>query len=220
MIQDTYNVKRVHKVSIFVIVFIVVLLSVQALLTEGIGLFMRIAVPGVVVIIISLINYIMPYNDNIKGLLFGLIPGAVVIALFYIDGFAINKHYIIFTTVALIALYFQKRLIIIYAFTLNVMLTAVYFLKPKCITGPGETGIDDFISIMVILNAISILLYFLSKWGRKLVDEAIIKEAETKILLEKLQTTFNKVEEGTGILEDNIIHLNSNINTIGNSSKK
>lgn len=65
MIQDMYNVKRVHKISIFMIIFIVALLSVQALLTEGVSLFLRIAISAVVVIIISLINYVMPYSSKI-----------------------------------------------------------------------------------------------------------------------------------------------------------
>ena len=179
---------------------------------------MRIAIPRVAVIIISLINYVMPYNDNIKGILFGIIPGTVITSLFYVDGYAINKHYLIFTSIAMVALYFQKRFIIIYTFTLNVLMTAVYCLNPKSVTGPSETGIDDFISIIVILDSVSILLYFLSKWVRKLLDESIEREAETKNLLEKLQTTFTKIEESAGLLESNMTSLNNNINTIGESS--
>lgn len=98
--QDSYNVQRVHRVNIAVTVFIVLLLTVQAMFTGGIEKGISIGLQGFTVIVLSVINYFLPINKYTKDLLFAAIPAVVMIALMYLGNYSLNKHYIILTTVS------------------------------------------------------------------------------------------------------------------------
>ena len=81
------------------------------------------ALQCLVVFVLIMINYFLPYNKYVKGLLFALIPGLVMMALFFLDGYELNKHYIIMTSLVMAALYFKKGLLIIYTSVIDVLLS-------------------------------------------------------------------------------------------------
>lgn len=112
--------------------------------------------------------------------------------IFYIDGFSLDGHYILFCSVALSALYFKKNILIIIASTIDVLFIVVFLLSPSSIMG-SDNNLQSFISTMVVLNGTITLLYFLTKWGRELIDESYQKQLEAEELLVKLQTTFSNV---------------------------
>lgn len=213
------NYKRVHKVCVLVTILIVLLLSIQAFFTSGTSQFFKIAIPGSAIIMITILNYFLPINDLVKGFLFGLIPGAVVIALFLFTHYALNKHYILIATVALVALYFKKEILIIYGIVLDVLLILAYVIKPENISGPGEVRLSDFVSILVILNGIIVLLYLLCKWGRNIIDDAYQNKVNAENILNELQNTFQDVENNTNTLDQSLSQLNSNISNLQESSQ-
>lgn len=217
MLKDAYNVKRVHKVSVITIVSIIFLSCLQALL-GGLGVFLQFITPATIILLITLVNYFLPIKDYVKGCIFALVPAVVIIAFFYLDGFSLDGHYILFCSVALTALYFKKEILIITAATIDVLFIAVFILSPGDIMG-SDNNMQSFLSTMVVLNGAITLLFFLTKWGRELIDESYQKQLEAEKLLEELQTTFSNVERSSGILEDNIIKLNTNIQTIKEESQ-
>ncbi len=216
--QDTYNTQRVHKVNVIVTVLVVVLMTVQSMITQGLNHGMKVGIEGSLVIILTIVNFFLPVNKYIKGLLFGLIPGIVISVLFCIDNYALNKHYILVTSVAMITLYFKKEIIMVYGIILDIMLVAVFLIKPENLVGPGG-GTGEFVSSLVVLNGTVVLLYFLSKWGRDLINETYQRELQAKELLEKLKATFVKVDGSTNVLEEKIARFNTNIDTISEGSR-
>lgn len=102
---DTYNTKRVHKVNFILLFAITFLLVIPIVLARGVGDSIGIIIAGLVVIIISTGNYFLPIPAYVKGFIFALIPNLVVMLLFVIDGFALNKHYLIFLTIAMIVVF-------------------------------------------------------------------------------------------------------------------
>lgn len=218
MQDDTYNIQRVHKVSIIVTVFIAVFMVINAIATRGIDFGITVAIRTSMSVVLGIITYYLPMNNYIKGLIFGVVPSASMAVLLYTNGFSLYRHYIILVTVALMALYFKMGITIAHAVIVNILLIAVYIVKPLNVTGP-DTGTADFIFILINLNATVTLLYFLSKWGRALIIESYQREVRTGELLEKLQNTFTKVEYSTGNIDNSISHLNININTISESSQ-
>ncbi len=216
--QDTYNTHRVHKVNVIVTVLVVVLMTVQSMITQGMNHGMKVGIEGSLVIILTIVNFFLPVNKYIKGLLFGLIPGIVISVLFCIDNYALNKHYILVTSVAMITLYFKKEIIMAYGIILDIMLVAVFLIKPENLVGPGG-GTGEFVSSLVVLNGTVVLLYFLSKWGRDLINETYQRELQAKELLEKLKATFVKVDDSTNVLEEKIARFNTNIDTISEGSR-
>ncbi len=218
MQKDTYNIKRVHKVSLLITFAVCSLLGIQAFASGGLNRFMEFVIPACTIILLSLANYFIPTKDNVKGYLFCLIPLAVSIALFYLNEFSLHKHYIVYSTIALCTLYFKKEYILIHGVLLNVSIVSVYILRADHILG-SDTSLIAFLPIIVILNIVMAILYFSTKWGRELINESYQRELHTQELLSKLQETFNNVESSTDILENSISKLNININTIKEESQ-
>ncbi len=216
--QDTYNVKRVHKVSLITTCLIVFAMVIDATIAGGIHAGLTLAMRASACIILGIINYYLRTNDYIKGLFFGAVPGVSMCLLLYLYGFQLSRHYIILCTVGLMALYFKKEITIAHGVILNVSLLVVFLARPDSISGPG-TDVEDFLFLIIILDATIVLLYFLSKWGRALVNEGFQKEVHTGELLNKLQDTFTKVESGTLTIDNSISELNSNVSFITESSK-
>lgn len=215
---DTYNTKRVHKVNFILLFAITFLLVIPIVLARGVGDSIGIIIAGLVVIIISTGNYFLPIPAYVKGFIFALIPNLVVMLLFVIDGFALNKHYLIFLTIAMIALYFKKELILIFGIVLNILLFALYFLEPTNLLSIDD-NLKGFITVIALVDGILIALYLLTKWGRDLVEESSKKELEAKELLDKLQDTFHTIEDGANKLDSTIGQFNKDISTIVESSE-
>ncbi len=216
--QDTYNTQRVNRVSVLVTVFIVLLMTVQAAITGGMAAGIRILAQGAGIAILSGILYFIPMQRYVKGLLFGLIPALTISALIVIDKYALNKHYLFIISVTLVALYFKKEILIIFGAILDILLIGVYLIRPENLMGVGGS-VTAFVSVLIIFNGIIVLLVLLTSWGRKLVDEAYEKEVHANRLLEQLKSTFDKIEEGADILNQNIRLFDTNIHEMGESSK-
>lgn len=216
--MDTYNVQRVHKANLIITLAVVFSMVIDATVSGGISEGIALAMRGSAVIVIGIINYFLKINDYVKGMIFALVPGVSMFVILYLNEFQINRHYIIMCTIAMSALYFKKNLIIIHSISINVMMIIVYILKPNSITGTGA-NLEHFIFLLIITNAIVALLYFLSKWGRELVDEGIKKGIHTQELLDQLENTFGKVENSTITVDNSLSELNSNVEYITESSK-
>jgi methyl-accepting chemotaxis protein len=216
--QDSYNTKRVDKVNLISTVVIVILIVGQILITKGISNSISIIIAGVVIILISSINYFLPINRYVKGLLFALFPALVIIALFQAQGFALNKHYILVMSLAMVSLYFKKELIAVYGVIMNITLIVSYFISPEKLLGV-DGNIKGFVTVMTLFDASLLLLFFLTKWGRELIDASAVKENEATGLLKTLENTFINIKEGTSTLDTNVNKFSSNIGSITNASE-
>lgn len=213
---DTYDTKRVHKVSVMVTVLIVLLMAVQAALTAGIAAGVKIFTQGSVILVVAIALYFIRMPEYTKGLLFGLVPGAVILALSMIDGFAVNKHYILFISVAVVSMYFKKELLMIYSGIMNVLIIIAYIYSPEGFLGQ-KNQIDQFIAVLIVFDGVLALLYLLTSWGRELVNNSQEKEAKANQLFEQLDKAFKKIEDSTVILNQGIIVFNKNINELSES---
>lgn len=216
--HDTYNTKRVHKVNLGVLIAVVFLLVVPVVLARGFQDSVGIVIAGAIVLVISVVNYLLPLPTYLKGFIFAFIPNVVVMLLFYLDGFALNKHYLIFLTIAMITLYFKKELILVFGIAVNVFLIGSYLLDPAELMSV-DNNLKGFITILAITDGILVALYFLTKWGRDLVEASYQKETEAKNLLTQLEVTFQSIEKSAAQLDVTVTDFNSNISTIQESSK-
>lgn len=218
MQQDTYNTKRVHKVNLYILIAIAFLLVVPVVMARGVEDSVGIIIAGLGVIILTIINYFLPIPTYVKGFIFGLLPNLVVVALMISDGYALNKHYLIFLTIGMIAMYFRKELILLFGGVVNISIIALYFISPEGLLGV-DNNLKGFITVIAIVNGILVALYLLTKWGRDLVDESTKKEIEANQLLEKLNTTFGTIERSANTLDQTIGQFNKDIATIYASSE-
>ncbi|MCU9614826.1 methyl-accepting chemotaxis protein [Caldibacillus lycopersici] len=214
--QDTYNTKRVHKVNLALLIAVVFLIIIPIIMERGLMDALSDVIAGLLVIVLSIVNYFLPIPTYGKGFIFAILPNVVVMALFYLDGYALNKHYLLFLTIAMIALYFKKELILIFAVILNVALITTYILNPGELLGI-DNSFKGFITVVIVVDCVLAALYFLTKWGRDLIRDSYEKEIESKNLLVKLQETLDSIEKGTVTLDTNITNFNKNISTFYHS---
>jgi methyl-accepting chemotaxis protein len=216
--QETYNTQRVHKVNFFLLIAVVFLLVIPVVMARGFSDSIGIVIAGVAVLIISTINYFLPIPTYVKGFIFAFIPALVVFALFALDGFALNKHYLLFLTIAMITMYFKKELILIFGIAINIGLFAMFFLNPVELLSV-DNNLKGFVTVIAIIDGILVALYLLTKWGRDLVEESAKKELEAQELLHRLQATFDSIENGANTLDIAVRQFNENITTIHDSSQ-
>lgn len=215
--KDTYNYRRVDLVNLIITIALVILLCIQNVITDGIAGSMDSLLSGAFVLVISSINYLVPIKQNIKALVFSILPALVITALMYTEKFEVNNHYILILTIAMVALYFKKELIIIHGIFLNAALDLVYVLNHKGVMGM-DTGTGSYIKTLFLINAILVLLFFLAKWGNEVVGKANEKEAETRNLLKTLETTFQAMETGAKSLDNNVSTVNTQLDGISEAS--
>ncbi|WP_265444354.1 methyl-accepting chemotaxis protein [Acetivibrio straminisolvens] len=218
MQHDTYNVQRVHKVSLAITSLIIGCMVINEIITGGLKLGLLTFLRASPCIILGVINYYLPINKYVKALIFGIVPCVSMIILSFSFGFALWRHYNILCTIALMALYFKKEVILAHGVIVNILIIGAYIIKPENIAGPNTT-LPVFIFVLIVLNGIIGLLYYLSKWGRELVIESYNKQVKAEELLDELKNTFVKLENTTGIIDNGINKLNDNISNISESSQ-
>lgn len=208
--SDVYKVKKAHKANLVFITIVTLMLTVQALLVGGVTHFIDTGIKCLAVLVLVLILYFLPIQKYIKGQLISLIPGLAAIAIFFITGFEVDLHYIIFASLAMTALYLKKTLILIYGIVMNVSIIGLYILNPKGFL-VGEAELIDFIAVEILFNTCIVIFYLLTHWGRGLLNETSDREEKASELLNRLESTFNALEEGARQLDNDISVFNDSI---------
>lgn len=182
-----YNLKRIDKVSLVMIWSLVVIIIAQDFIKgmdSGLSTLIRAFPVGVLATILFFINI----KRFLKSLLFGLIPTLAVCLVIYMDNFSLDKHYMIMVATALIALYFNRRLVVAYGVIINVLIILLCVLQPANLLGEKDS-ILNFLSIFFLLNGQIIILFFMTKWGGNILDNATKHNAEVSGLLDKLKAS-------------------------------
>ncbi len=216
--QNAYNLKRVDRINVLVTISIVLLICSQVVMNRGLAESIAPLAAGAFVVAVAVINYFLNINQNIKALIYALLPAIVVLALFILDIFTINKHYMLIITTAMITLYFRKNLILIYAVIVDIGMVVIYIITPKGLMGT-EYEISGFLKVFTLMVGLHVLLYFLTKWGNDLIQVAEDQGAQAQKLLQKLETTLKMVEEGTNTLDHNIGEVDTQLEGIHSASK-
>ncbi len=216
---DGYDINRVNKVNIVITWGVVMALMIQAFLTETLNMAISYSLQALPVGVLSTLLYFIPMKKFIKSMIFGLVPVISISALIATDRFALDFHYIYSLSAAMIALYFNRKLLIAFGTIVDVAMVSLYFLNAANFLGMNNTP-STMVSIMINYNATILALYFLTKWGRDLIDTSNKKREEADLLLNKIQDSFVKIEKGTDILNENISLVNSNIKITSEASAK
>lgn len=182
-----YDLKRVDKVSLVITWVIVALVIGQAFLQDPAS-GPENAMKAFPVGILATAVYFIRMNRFAKSLLFGLIPAVSICLAMALDVFNLDKHYMLFASTTLIALYFDKKLLVYYGAIVDAMLVALYILAPSSLLGPLTT-IPVILSVLMLFNAQIVILFFLTKWGRGILENAVQNNSEVNSLLQKLQAT-------------------------------
>ncbi len=167
-------------------------------------------IPPVVLGFVVSVVYFVRISSTIKAFIYSIVILLIGIVGFILTAYDISNHYILFASITMIAIYFNKRLVFIYGIIINITLFTFYIIYPEAII--GKAGLwTNFVYEIIFINCSLICLYCLTKWGNELVLESKSKEAETEILLNKLRNTMDKVETSTNFLNKNIESVNESL---------
>lgn len=214
---DKYNIERVHHVNLLLTFVLVVLIISPIVVDKGFSASLVFIAAGIIVLVLSTLTYFLNINTYVKGFLLVLIPCLIIGIFFIINGFTVNKHYIILLTVAMVTLYFKKELILLLGLLITIMYTALYITIPTSFLEEGS-DLKSFIIIMVVLGGIIFSLYLLTKWGRELIDDAQDNEVSLQQSVAKLNRAFTAIEEVSDLLDKNITQFHDDIGQIHHSS--
>ncbi len=217
MQQSGYDVNRVHKVNLLGTIGIVSLILVQVLITKGISNNLWAIIATAANFTVCLSAYFVPFNERLKSLSFPTINLISAFGLMCFSGYTLNKHYLVFTTIAMITLYFRKELIVIFGIMVNSGYILMYLIRPQNLLS-NNTDLKEFVTVVTLIDGIMVLLYFLTKWGNELVEQAGKKEEEAKELLNKLENTFHTIEDGARSLNNNLGVVDTQLKGISQAS--
>jgi methyl-accepting chemotaxis protein len=205
MMENTikdYDTKRVDKFNLRLIWAIVFVLSGEVTANYGIGIGIKAAIIGLSTCIAATLIYFLKFNKNIKSLILGSAGTLASFGLLYIFNGNSRLFLVNFISLAMVSLYFSRKLIIYYTILFNVSYSTVFLLNPEYIISGGNAS--EFISRIFLFNITALVIYFLSKWGNEHIISSIKSETEATQLVGKLEKIIQTIKEST-------VKLNSNI---------
>lgn len=210
--------KRVHKINLVLtscLIFLVIFPLMHLYGLDGSKLYI---ISGIAIAGLATLNYFIPIPDNAKGLFFAILPLTVIFVLFFLDKFALNKHYIIFFTIIMIALYFNKQLIIIYGGIITVYAFILFFRIPSNFLGE-ENSIFHFVTVYSVTCGSLAALYFLTDAGTKLIQQAAYKEQEAQKLVRQLTGLLQTIDQSAERLNNDTENVKLNMDKIRQNSQ-
>jgi len=216
--NEHYNIKRVNRTNMIAIIAITAVVVLNKIIFNEFDPGFKALIRGLIVAAVTVINYFLPTNKYLKGLIFSLIPAFAGIVLLLTESFTLSYHYMTVGATAMAALYFNRKVLIQFGVIINALYIAAFIFRPENITGQ-EQGLMVFNAAMLIFNGVLVLLYFLTKWGRQLLNDSNMKTEQAGKLLENLKNTLENVEEGTSVLDSSINNITDNIREISEGSK-
>jgi methyl-accepting chemotaxis protein len=160
-------------------------------------------IPAIILAAIVVIIYKLKINNTIKAIIYSSFIILAAINDFYKAGYIIMGHYVLFLSLAIISMYFNKYLILIVGFIVNIVLIVTYSIDPNMLL-VDNVRLTTFIELLVLINTSIVALYSLSKWGNELVETAKSKEEEATNLLDLLKTTMDNIRSNSNSLNNSI----------------
>lgn len=210
--------KKVHKLNLFLTFGLIGLIVIPLIYLRGFDGSRLYILSGVAVAALAAINYFIPVSDKVKGLIFALLPLTVIFALFFLDRFALNKHYIIFFTIIMAALYFDKQLILIFSGFVTLYVFILYICVPTSFIG-DEYNIPLLITVYAVICGALVSLYFLTDEGHKLIQHSTDKEYEAQKLVSQLTELLKAIDQSAVKLNSSTENVKMNMDRIRESSR-
>ena len=209
----SFNLQKAHKLNLKITGLLVFLIVLTLVVNHGIVASKLYIAAGVTVFGLAVINYFMKYSDFVKALIFSMLPGFVVYVLFIVDGYALNKHYLLFITLVMATIYFNSKILAIYGAVLVSSILLLYIVLPESLLGEN-TSLMNFLTVFFIYNGITYMLNKLNEWGGELIADAKKGEKETGELLQQSNQLVATIEQSAHTLAAETDDLEASSNSL------
>ncbi|MBC8080906.1 MAG: hypothetical protein H7X86_11215, partial [Gorillibacterium sp.] len=148
--------------------------------------------------------------EIIVGVLISMAPTAIALTLLISENGAPRFFLVFPATIISSALYFRKDILLWYAASLNGVLILAFTIAPASVLG-DNWEISDFVLRIALLDCAVVYLYFLTKWGKSLIEASNQKEQEAFQLYRMLEKSMDAVSMFSHQLNASIKSSNENI---------
>lgn len=210
--------KKVHLINTFVILILAGLIVTPLVIDYGFSNALFEFSAGCIISLLAIGLYFTPMKRIIKGLIYGAIPAIGIIGLFILDGYSINRHYLLIATIIIVATYFDRKAIAIFGGFILASIIGVYMYDSEKFLGPNDT-FSNFLTVSSIYFGIFFLLYLITSWGNELIESSKARVVEMEAILAQMQQTRNETEASAETLDHHVKDVNDSLNVIKNSSE-
>ncbi|NFS09968.1 hypothetical protein FDE77_01485 [Clostridium botulinum] len=161
----SFDIRTIHKVNYITIIVICLFMSLTTISMLNFKLNVDDLLPFITIIIVSVIIYFSNVKDIIKATAFSL---AIILSNF---GYLLFANFNEQTTASdtLVfgagiicgALYFNKKILVVDAFVLDICILILFLVNPTSILGEYYSY-SNMLNFFVILNAIIIIIYYIT----------------------------------------------------------
>lgn len=212
------STRKVHLINTFVILILVALIVTPLVIDYGFSNALFEFSAGCIIGLLAIGLFFIPMKRLVKGILYATIPATVIVALFALDGYSINRHYLLISTIIVVATYFDRKAIAIFGSYVLACVIGLYAYDSEKFLGPNDT-FSNFITVSAIYFGIFFLLYLITSWGSNLIESSKARIIEMEAIMEQMQKTSIETEASAKTLDDHVRDVNENINVINNSSE-
>ncbi|MGL4800378.1 MAG: methyl-accepting chemotaxis protein [Cellulosilyticaceae bacterium] len=200
--EGFYSIRRIHKVVGILLGIICPVLTIQGYFRLGI----KVLLIGVfcTVLIGGLLFFMIKYNgmDTFKKYAIVTLLMSIIIGLFFINGFSVQYHYIVFLIMGIGALYFDEKLMKYILGLVGLGFIGIFLVNPVVLI--GEESIMQLIIILGSVIGVWTTLYLLTKWMRQVITQLMEKEEVSTALIAQLKEVMGKIESATASIDQNI----------------
>jgi len=204
-----FNVSRTNRFNVTLTWVLSAILTTQAFLVGGSNYGLKVMGCTLMASIISTVAlFVGKKLGKYHNIIAIIITVSALIAPVFIShlqrGSNVTIIFISFlASVAMSALYYNPKLLICHEAIMDLILIGFFIIDPVGIMGTGYTTLD-FVRILLTLNIILSIFYFLTKWGNEYISTAFSKENHANELLKKLAETMNEIDHNTTVLDKGI----------------
>lgn len=215
-LSNTYNTNRIDKFNLILSWIIVIAVTIQSFLNNGVAYGLTIGKVLLACIAFGTIVYFAKIQGNVKNLIIGSLATLVSIVMLYLtkgEPKIFLGHYI---SLVMIGLYFNKNLVLTYGILFNIITTISFFISPTSVIKSGH--ISEFITFVFLFDITTVVVYIMCKWGNEYIESALKSENETSLLVKQLEDTMNIIQNSTANLNNNISDSSNDIQIIRDTS--
>ncbi|NFO88081.1 hypothetical protein FDC58_06010 [Clostridium botulinum] len=203
----SFDIRTIHKVNYITIIIICLFMSLTTISMLNFKLNIDDLLPFITIIIVSVIIYFSNINDIIKATAFSL---TIILSNF---GYLLFANFNEQTTASdtLVfgagiicgALYFNKKVLVVDALALDMCIVILFLVNPTSLLGE-KSSYSNMLNFFVILNAIIIIIYYITVWGENLIKIVNKKSLESTLMVDKLDGLLLNINKLTNDLESNM----------------
>ncbi len=109
------------------------------------------------------------------------------------------------------SLFFSKRVVLLFGCGVTAVTTYIFLIM-------NSFNLEVYIIGLSCILFVTILLYFVTKWGSELIIDANNKEKQAVVLLKNMENTFQVISKSTSSLDNDIVQSYNKLRAIHETS--